>query len=112
MSYKNHDDVFRFHEWANLTQRHRLAFESARHQVLQNLIESAPPAQRQRLPGSQWQIDRERDRSDNPMSSCLRISSLMWGTVLGDNGLVDKLDQLCGVKPIRQRPALHAAELA
>ncbi len=111
MSYKNNDDEFRFDEWANLAQRDPLAFESARRQVLQSLIESAPPAQRQRLEGLQWQIDRERDLSDNPMSSCLRISSLMWDTVLGDNGLVDNLEQLCGVKPIRQRPAQQATVL-
>ena len=111
MNYENNDEEFPFDQWASLARQDPRAFESARRQVLQSLIESAPPAQRQRLEGLQWQIDRERELADNPMSSCFKISSLMWDKVLGKNGLVDNLEQLCGVKPIRTQPSQQAAVL-
>ncbi len=111
MNHENNDEEFPFDEWVNLARQDPRAFESARRQVLQSLIASAPAAQRQRLEGLQWQIDRERELADNPMSSCFKISSLMWDKVLGENGLVDNLEQLCGVKPIRQQPAQQATVL-
>lgn len=111
MNHENSDEEFPFDEWVNLARQDPRAFESARRQVLQSLIASAPAAQRQRLEGLQWRIDRERELADNPMSSCFKISSLMWDKVLGENGLVDNLEQLCGVKPIRPQPAQQATVL-
>ena len=111
MNNENNDDEFPFEEWASLARHDPGAFESARRAVLQSLIESAPLTQRRRLEGLQWQIDRERERADNPMASCLRISSLMWDKVLGEGGLVDNLEQLSGVKPVRELPKRQAAVL-
>lgn len=111
MNYENNDGKFPFDDWAKLAQHDPLAFESARRQVLQSLIDAVPPAQRRRLEGLQWQIDRERERAGNPMASCLKISSLMWDRVLGDNGLVDNLEQLSGAKPSRAHAGESAAVL-
>ncbi len=113
MNYDINDEEFPFDEWANLAHHDPRAFESARRQVLQSLIESVPLTQRRRLAGLQWQIDRqrERERTDNPMASCIKISSMMWDTVLGEDGLVDKLEQLSGVKPIREQASRQAAVL-
>ena len=111
MNNEFNDDDFRFEEWASLARHDPRAFESARRQVLQSLIESAPLTQRRRLEGLQWQIDRERDRADNPMAACIKISSMMWDKVLGEDGLVDNLEQLSGAKPVREQPTRQAAVL-
>ncbi len=107
----NNDEAFAFDKWASLARHDPHGFETARRQVLQSLIESAPLTQRRRLEGLQWQIDRERERSDTPMASCIKISSLMWDKVLGEGGLVDNLEQLSGVKPISERPRCAASVL-
>ncbi|MFT5394962.1 MAG: hypothetical protein ACI85N_000141 [Gammaproteobacteria bacterium] len=46
------------------------------------------------MQGLQWQIDQVRATSANPMASCLKISQMMWDTTIGENGLVDHLQQL------------------
>jgi hypothetical protein len=111
MNHENNDEEFPFDEWASLARHDPRGFESARRQVLQGLIESAPANQRRRLEGLQWQIDRERERADNPMASCIKISSMMWDRVLGEGGLVDNLEQLSGVKPPREQPRRQASVL-
>lgn len=109
--HNDNDDDFPFDEWANLARHDPHGFEQARRKVLQSLIESAPPTQRRRLEGLQWQIDRERERTDNPLAACLKISSMMWDKVLGEDGLVDNLEQLAGMKAPRERPRRQAAVL-
>ena len=111
MSIDNQDEDFPFDQWVSLARHDPNAFESARRQVLQSLIESAPLSQRRRLDGLQWQIDRERERADNPLGACLKISSLMWDKVLGEGGLVDNLEQLAGVKPVCEQPTRQATVL-
>ena len=101
--HDNNDEAFAFDHWASLARHDPRAFEVARRELLQSLIESAPLSARRRLAGLQWQIDRERERSDNPLASCIKVSNMMWDKVLSDGGLVDKLEQLSGVKPISER---------
>lgn len=98
---KDHTDEFEFEQWAELAVADPQGFEAARARVLESLIESAPAASRRRLRGLQWQVDRIREQASNPMSSCLRISELMWDKVLGSDGLVEHVEQLTGA---RQRP--------
>jgi hypothetical protein len=111
MNNENNDEEFPFDAWASLARHDPQAFEAARRQVLQSLIESAPITQRRRLEGLQWQIDRERERVDAPLASCIKLSSMMWDKVLGEGGLVDNLEQLSGVKPIQEHPRRQAAVL-
>lgn len=109
MKHDDHD--FPFDEWASLATQDPRAFEDARSRVLQSLIESVPDAHRRRLEGLQWQIDRERERADNPLAACIKISGMMWDRVLGENGLVDNLEQLTGQRPVRERRRRNAAVL-
>ena len=111
MNNEYNDDDFPFDEWASLARHDPREFETARQKVLQSLIESAPLTQRRRLEGLQWQIDRERERADNPMASCIKISSMMWDKVLGEGGLVDNLEQLSGAKPVREQASRQASVL-
>ena len=102
------EDEFPFDAWARLAREDPRAFEAARRQVLQSLIESAPLAKRRRLAGLQWQVDIARARATNPLAACLEISSMMWEAVLGEAGLVDGLDQLTGTRPQRDKPTRQA----
>lgn len=111
MNHDNDDEAFAFDQWASLARRDPGAFEAARRALLQNLIESAPLNQRRRLTGLQWQIDRERERTDNPLASCIKVSNMMWDKVLGEGGLVDNLEQLSGAKPISERAHRQASVL-
>ena len=105
------DQDFPFDQWSQLAATDPAAFEAARERVLRSLIESAPATSRRRLEGLQWQIDRTRERADNPLSACIKISSLMWDKVLGEHGLVDSIEQLAGAKPVRERTQLPATVL-
>ena len=104
-------DDFPFDQWASLAAADPQGFETARRRVLQSLIESAPAANRRRLEGLQWQIDRACERADSPLAACIKISSMMWDTVLGENGLVDSIEQLNGTKPLRERRNRNATVL-
>ncbi|MEQ8230383.1 MAG: DUF3135 domain-containing protein [Gammaproteobacteria bacterium] len=100
---KNHTDAFEFDHWAALARNDPQAFERARRDVLESLIESAPQDTRRRLTGLQWQIDRMRHSADTPLAACVRISSMMWDKVLGEDGLVEHIEELTGDRPPRQR---------
>ena len=111
MNHDNNDEAFAFDHWASLARHDPRAFEAARRDLLQSLIESVPLTQRRRLEGLQWQIDCARERTDNPMASCIKVSNMMWDKVLGEGGLVDNLEQLSGVKPISARMHRQASVL-
>jgi hypothetical protein len=104
------DADFCFDDWAALARDDPEAFESARRAVIDSLIERAPEATRRRLRGLQWQVDQMRTRAGSSLASCMRVSALMWNSVLGPEGLVDGLEQLSGAKPVR-KPATRAADI-
>ncbi len=105
-----HTDDFEFQLWVELADANPDAFELARAHVLESLIESAPEANRKRLRGLQWQIDRVRERAPNPLASCFHISDMMWDKVLGENGLVAHVEQLTGARP-RPRGPVNSADI-
>lgn len=85
---------FDFEAWAELAQRDPEAFESQRKKVIEDFIASAPTSLRRRLEGFQWRIDMERDRCDNPLQACIRISNMMWDMVYADRGFLWSLQVL------------------
>jgi len=101
---------FSFGERAALARDDPAAFESARRAVIDSLIERAPDASRQGLRGLQWQVDQSWTRAGSPLAACMRVSAMMWKSVLGPAGLVDGLEQLSGAKPVRKR-TIRAADI-
>jgi len=99
---------FDFDEWAELAARDPDAFEAQRARALEQFIEQAPSERRQRLRQLQWRIDAERGRASNPLSACLRISRMMWDTLLGKGGLIEAIERLSG----RPAPVPTAAKPA
>jgi hypothetical protein len=87
-------DDFNFDNWRQLAQEDPEAFEVARTGLVCELIEQAPEEFRQRLEGLQWRIDMVRRQARTPMAAYLKISNMMWESVLGKNGLVEHLERL------------------
>lgn len=85
---------FDFDEWVRLAKDDPDAYENKRAEMIQEVIDSASPEVKRRMQGLQWQIDQIRSTSTNPMSSCLKISQMMWDKVIGEDGLVDHMHQL------------------
>lgn len=85
---------FDFDEMARLAQHDPDSFERRRQEMLAEVIEQATPAIQQRLHGLQWQIDQVRNSAGNPMASCIRISKMMWDSVLEEDGLLENLERL------------------
>lgn len=69
--------LLNFDELMHLASHDPEKLESLRKTWISNTINSAPKHNQRRLRGLQFQIDAARELSHNPISSCLRISSMM-----------------------------------
>jgi len=87
-------DPFDFAGWAELAAADSDAFERARASAVQCIIDSSPPEMRQRLRGLQWRIDQVRRQSNGPVGACVKLSQMMWETLLGPDGLVEHIERL------------------
>jgi hypothetical protein len=96
---------FDFDEWADLAKSDGDAFEQRRLAVVAAAIERSSPRQRQRLRTLQWRIEAERRRTRTPLQACLRLSSMMWDSLLSSQAHLDTLLQQ--VSPAGQAPALR-----
>ncbi len=85
---------FDFDHWAELARKDPEAFEEKRSAIIKSTIEQSPTRLQRRLQGIQWQVDTVRSNSTNPMAACLKISNMMWKSVLEEDGLLDNLNQL------------------
>lgn len=83
-----------FDTWAELARTDPDAFERMRLAAIDSVIDSAPVENRERLRRLQWRIDQERKLARTPMAACLRISRMMWRTVLGEGGLQQRFSEL------------------
>lgn len=66
-----------FDELLKLAQQDPEKLESLRQSCVDDIIDSAPDQFQRRLRGLQFQIDMEREKASNPVSSCIRISQMM-----------------------------------
>ena len=71
-------------------------FESMRQQALEEFFASVPEANRERLRRLQWRVEQERRLAHTPMAACVKISRMMWHSLLGKGGLRDRLNGLEG----------------
>jgi hypothetical protein len=98
MTMKSVLQTMSFNEWFKLAEQDPSAFESIRRTLIDELIESAPTEQQQRLRCLQWRIDQERRRSSSPLGACIRMSNMMWERVTGKNGLLENVGRLRGIE--------------
>lgn len=85
---------FDFDEWATLARNDPAAFEARRFALIEEFLRQFPPPDQRRLRGLQFRIDMERRRARTPMAACLRLSAMMWDSLLGSHGLKHALDAL------------------
>ena len=86
-----------FDEWVELAKQDPSAFEQLRLAAINEVIDSAPAGQRERLARLQWRIDQERRLARTPMNACIRISRMMWDNLVGRGGLSDRFSELDGL---------------
>lgn len=73
--------------------------------MIEAFICSVPEERQPRLRGLQWRIDQIRRTARTPLASCIRISRMMWDSVLGEGGLHETLNRaLMGLSDVRQAP--------
>jgi len=94
---------FDFNTWVAMARNNPSQFEAMRKQLIEQTIQQSNPEYRQRMEGLQWQIDQIRSTSSNPLSSCIKLSRMMWDTVLGENGLLENMETLTRSDPIQRR---------
>jgi hypothetical protein len=87
-------DEFDFDAWSRLATEDPAEFEARRAELIREMIDQAPPRLRARMQGLQWRLEQLREQSATPIAACIRISRLMWESVLGENGLVKHLQHL------------------
>ena len=91
-----HCYLFDFDEWSRLAKTDPAAFETRRLALIEAYLHRFPPQPQRRLRGVQFRIDMERRRARTPMAGCLKLSAMMWESLLGDRGLKAALDSLLG----------------
>ena len=100
-----------FDHWAHLAVADPDAFEARRSRLIEAFISSVPAERQPRLRGLQWRIDQVRRTARTPLASCIRISRMMWDSVLGAGGLHEvlniALDDRPGSRAVRV-PRLNA----
>ncbi|MEQ1816265.1 MAG: DUF3135 domain-containing protein [Nitrosomonas sp.] len=84
---------FDFDLWSKMAQEEPGKFELMRQQLIDDLIAQAPEHFKPRMIGLQWQVDQVRKQASNPMAACLQISQKMWNNVVGENGLLNALQE-------------------
>ena len=97
--------LFDFDEWSRLAKTDPAAFEARRLALIEAYLRRFPPLDQRRLRGLQFRIDMERRRARTPMAACLRLSAMMWESLLGSRGLKVALDTLFGYTDPRSAAA-------
>ena len=92
----NNDRPIDFDTWAMMAKERPDDFEVMRQAALEAFFARVPTDHRDRLRRLQWRVDQERRLARTPMAACVRISRMMWRSLLGEGGLRDKLNGLEG----------------
>ena len=94
-----HRPFIEFDDWAQLAKSDPVAFEAQRARVIEDLILSMPEHKRQRMRCLQWKVDQVRNQCKTPMAACIKLSEMMWDSLVGPGGLKDALDRLSAESP-------------
>jgi hypothetical protein len=83
-----------FDQWADLAKTDPDAFEARRAEAIEAMIQRMPDHKQQRMRCLQWKIDQVRGQAGNPMAACIKISEMMWDSLVGPGGLKDALERV------------------
>jgi len=88
------DALVDFDQWAQLAKTDPAAFETRRAAAIESVISRMPVHKQQRMRCLQWKIDQVRNQASNPMAACIKLSEMMWDSLVGPGGLRDVLERV------------------
>ena len=91
---ESRDPLVDFDQWASLAKTDPEAFERKRAEVIEAMIQRMPAEKQQRMHCLQWKIDQVRDRASNPLAACIKISEMMWDSLVGPGGLREAFERV------------------
>jgi hypothetical protein len=94
LTAETHKSMVDFDQWADLAKTDPAAFETKRAEVIEDVIQRMPPHKQQHMRCLQWKIDQVRNQTSNPMAACIKLSELMWDSLVGPGGLRDALERI------------------
>lgn len=94
-----------FEQWSRLAVQDPEGFEAMRRELIDKLIESASERCRRRLRGLQWRVDQVRQQAPSPMAACVSLSSMMWDSFAGEDGLAETLNRQGSAKRLKLEQA-------
>lgn len=90
---------FDFDAWAKLFVEDPQAFEKQRSDAIEQLIRQAPAHKQHRLRCLQWKLDRIRATAPNPLAASVRMNQLLWESLAGPYGLIERLHDPHATRP-------------
>ena len=94
LSAESHKSLVDFDQWASLAKTDPAAFEARRSEVIEDMIQRMPLHKQQRMRCLQWKIDQVRNQASNPMAACIKLSEMMWDSLVGPGGLRETLERV------------------
>jgi len=89
---RTHDPLVDFDQFSRLAKSDPEAFEARRAELIEEMIQRLPEHRQQRMRCLQWKIDQVRNQAGNPMAACIKISEMMWDSLVGPGGLQEVLE--------------------
>ncbi len=83
-----------FDQWSELARTNPDAFEAKRAEFIEQTIQRMPAEKQQRMRCLQWKIDQVREQAGNPMAACIKLSEMMWDSLVGPGGLREVLERV------------------
>ena len=93
MHIQTRSTSFDFEQWSDLANNDPEGFEAHRSAVIEAAIERAPARTQARLRRLQWKLDQIRHTAPSPLAASLRMNQLLWDSLAGPDGLLDRLQQ-------------------
>lgn len=83
---------FDFDKWKTLHETDPQKFEATRRLYMEKVIEAASARNKRRMRGLVFQVDAIRERSNNPIKSCVDITSMMWDSFYQLHNLLNQFE--------------------
>ncbi|HHH44137.1 MAG TPA: DUF3135 domain-containing protein [Gammaproteobacteria bacterium] len=91
---KTTEPLVDFDRFSQLAKSDPEGFEARRAELIEQMIQRMPAHKQQRMRCLQWKIDQVRNQAKNPMAACIKISEMMWDSLVGPGGLREVLEQV------------------
>jgi len=83
-----------FDQFSKLAKSDPEGFEAKRAELIEQMIQRMPAHKQHRMRCLQWKIDQVRNQASNPMAACIKLSEMMWDSLVGPGGLCEVLERV------------------